>query len=317
MAQTSEKWFIIVNPNAGKQKGKQDWKRITGLMAEAGLDYMSFFTRHRGHAIELTRKYIQAGFRKFIVVGGDGTLNEVVNGIFTQHHADPSTILLGMIPVGTGNDWCRMFGIPNDYRKAIALIVRHHIFVQDVGLLRYHHHDGGTAQRYFVNIAGMGFDAMVLEKANRDKELGKGNPLSYFVHIFASLFSFKTTHTTITTDDQTIEPEVFSMSVAIGQYNGGGMKQAPLAVADDGLFDLTVIRPIGKFKVMRNILKLLDGSYTRLPEVISFKTRNIQIDSQPELQVEADGESLGHSPFSFSIIPLGLRIIRGEDSSVK
>ena len=88
-------------------------------------------------------------------------------------------------------------------------------------------------------------------------------------------------------------------------------------MADDGLFDLTVIRPIGKFKVMRNILKLLDGSYTRLPEVISFKTRNIQIDSQPELQVEADGESLGHSPFSFSIIPLGLRIIRGEDSSVK
>lgn len=317
MARTTEKWFIIVNPNAGKQKGRQDWKKITGLLAAAGLEYMSFFTRHRGHAIELTRKYIQAGFCRFIVVGGDGTLNEVVNGIFTQQHADPSSIILGMIPVGTGNDWCRMFGIPGDYKKAIAMILRQQIFIQDVGVLSYAVNGGTTAVRYFVNIAGMGFDAMVLEKANKDKEKGKGGTLSYFMHIFTSLFSFRTTRTTITLDDRVINPEVFSMSVAIGQYNGGGMKQAPDAVADDGLFDLTVIRPIGKFKVMRNILKLLDGSYTRLPEVISFKTRNIQIVSQPALYVETDGESLGHTPFSYSIIPLGLRIIRGDEHSGK
>lgn len=316
MAQTTEKWFIIVNPNAGRQKGKHDWKRISGLLAEAGFDSMSFFTRHRGHAIELTRKYIKAGFRKFIVVGGDGTLNEVVNGIFTQQHADPSSIMLGMIPVGTGNDWCRMFGIPSDYRKAIEMIVKSETYVQDVGILEYHVNGGKADRRYFVNIAGMGFDAMVLEKANKDKEQGKGGTLSYYIHIFTSLFSFRTTRTTITIDEEIIHPEVFSMSVAIGQYNGGGMKQAPAAIANDGLFDLTIIRPIGKFKVMRNILKLLDGSYTRLPEVISFKTRSIHIDSQPALNVEADGESLGHSPFSFAIIPLGLKIIRGEEFAV-
>ncbi len=312
----SEKWFVIVNPNAGKQRGKHDWKRISALLHAGGIDYMSYFTESRGHAIDLTRKYIRSGFRKFIVVGGDGTLNEVVNGIFTQRYTDPSTIVLGMIPVGTGNDWCRMFGIPGDYKMAIDIIIRQNIFVQDVGLIKYYIQDGGPVLRYYATIAGMGFDAMVLEKANRDKERGKGNSLSYFVHIFTSLFSFKSTRATITLDDRTITSEVFSMLVAICQYTGGGMKMAPYAVANDGLFDLNVIRPIGKFKVIRNILKLLDGSYTKLPEVITFKTRNVEIVSQPELNVEADGESLGHSPFTFSIIPQGLRIIYGEVSEI-
>ncbi len=307
-----EKWFVIVNPNAGKKKGSHDWKSISALLAEAGIDYMSFFTEHRGHAIELTRKYIRSGFRKFIVVGGDGTLNEVVNGIFDQHHTHPSEIVLGMIPVGTGNDWCRMFGIPGDYRKAIRMITGNRTFLQDVGLLNYSNGTGRTEKRYFVNIAGMGYDALVAEKTNKDKERGKGSPLSYLIHIFTSLFSFRTTRTNIVIDDRTISPEVFSMTAAIGQYNGGGMKQAPEAVADDGLFDLTIIRPISKFKVIRNVINLMDGSFTKLPEVITFKTSKISIESVPDLYVEADGESLGHSPFTFTLIPSGLRIIRGD-----
>jgi diacylglycerol kinase (ATP) len=309
----SNKWFIIVNPNAGKRKGQHDWKRITRLLSEAGIDYMSYFTEHRGHAMELTRKYIRAGFRRFIVVGGDGTLNEVVNGVFTQFYLNPSQIVIAMIPVGTGNDWCRMFKIPGDYGKAIQLIANNREFLQDTGLLEYTGEDGKTENRYFINIAGMGFDAMVAGKTNEDKDKGKGNPLSYFVNIFTSLFSFKTTNTTITLDNnRVISPEVFSMTAAIGQFNGGGMKQAPNACPDDGLFDLTIIRKIGKFKVIRNVMNLLDGSFTKLPEVSSFRTTSIRIDSTPALNAEVDGESLGHSPFRFSILPRSLRIIIGE-----
>ncbi len=310
----SEKWFVIVNPNAGKQKGKHDWKRISSLLFSAGIEYMSYFTESRGHAIDLTRKYIRSGFRKFIVVGGDGTLNEVVNGIFTQSYADPSSIVLGMIPVGTGNDWCRMFGIPGDYVKAVDMITKNSTFTQDVGKLEYFNGEGRSEIRYFVNIAGMGFDALVLERTNRDKEKGKGGPLLYFLNIFASLFSFKTTRTVIKFGDKTITPEVFSMVVAIGQYNGGGMKQAPEAIADDGLFDLTLIKPIGKFKVIRNVAKLRDGSFTKLPEVSNYKTSDLEIYSEPELYVETDGESLGHSPLRFSLIHRGLNIIRGDIS---
>jgi diacylglycerol kinase (ATP) len=308
----SDKWFIIVNPNAGKKKGKQDWPGITRLLAEAGIEYLSYFTEHRGHAIELTRKYIRAGFRKIIIVGGDGTLNEAVNGIFTQTHADPSEILLAMIPIGTGNDWCRMFQIPHDYEGAIRVIAENKRFVQDTGIMEYIDQEGKRAKRYFVNIAGMGFDAMVAEKTNKDKDQGKGNPLSYFVNIFTSLFSFKITKTKIITDNHEFKGEVFSMTAAIGQYNGGGMKQAPNACPDDGLLDLTIIRKIGKFKVIRNVINLMDGSFTKLPEVTEFRTSNIQIESTPDLYAETDGESMGKSPFRFSVLPRNLHIVVGE-----
>jgi YegS/Rv2252/BmrU family lipid kinase len=308
----SDKWFIIVNPNAGKKKGKQDWPGITRLLAEAGIEYLSFFTEHRGHAIELTKKYVRAGFRKIIVVGGDGTLNEVVNGIFSQKHVEPSGIVLAMIPVGTGNDWCRMFHIPHDYEAAIRVIKENKQFVQDTGIMEYIDHEGNKAKRYFVNIAGMGFDAMVAEKTNKDKDLGKGNPLSYYINIFTSLFSFQITKTKIITDDHEFKAEVFSMTAAIGQFNGGGMKQAPNACPDDGLLDLTIIRKIGKFKVIRNVINLLDGSFTKLPEVSEFRTSNILIESTPELYAETDGESMGKSPFRFSILPRSLNIVVGE-----
>jgi YegS/Rv2252/BmrU family lipid kinase len=308
----SEKWFIIVNPNAGKKKGKQDWPGITRLLAEAGIEYLSFFTEHRGHAIELTKKYIRTGFRKFIVVGGDGTLNEVVNGIFSQNHMEPSGIILGMIPVGTGNDWCRMFHIPHDYEAAIRVIKENKQFVQDTGIMEYVDHEGNKAKRYFVNIAGMGFDAMVAEKTNKDKDLGKGNPLSYYINIFTSLFSFKITKTKIVTDNHEFKAEVFSMTAAIGQYNGGGMKQAPNSIPDDGLLDLTIIRKIGKFKVIRNVINLLDGSFVKLPEVSEFRTSVILIESTPDLYAETDGESMGKSPFRFSVLPRSLHIVVGE-----
>jgi diacylglycerol kinase (ATP) len=305
-------WFVIVNPNAGKRKGQHDWLTIAKFLDEAGIEYANVFTEHRDHAMKLTRKFIESGFRKIIVVGGDGTLNEVVNGIFTQDFAKPGEITLAMIPVGTGNDWCRMFDIPFNYKDSIKLIVKGNVFLQDIGVLEYISGEGRQKKRHFANMAGMGFDAMVAKKTNKQKEAGKGNPLSYFINIFSSLFAFKITRTNITLDDRNIRSEIFSMSVGICQFNGGGMKQAPYAIPDDGLFDLTIISPIGKFKIIRNILKLLDGSFTRLPEVSTFKSAYINIESDPPLYIEVDGESLGHSPFEFNIKQKSLHIITGK-----
>ncbi len=306
------KWFVVVNPNAGNQKGRQDWNRIARMLSLAGIEYLSYFTEYRGHAMELTRKYVHLGFRNVIVVGGDGTLNEVVNGIFTQGHVAPSEVTLSMIPVGTGNDWCRMFGIPSSYAEAIALIGRNERFMQDIGVLEYTDREGRAEVRYFANIAGMGFDALVAEKTNRQKEHGKSGPLSYFLNILKSLFSFSVTSTSISCNGKQLTPKIFSMAVGIGQYNGGGMKQLPRAVPDDGLFDITIIRPIGKLKIIRNLLKLIDGSFTRLPEVITCRAPEITIQSVPELYAEADGESLGHSPFRLVLLPRSLSIIRGD-----
>ncbi len=304
-------WFVIVNPNAGKRKGEKDWLEIAAQLTDAGIDFVNVFTEHRGHAVLLTRKYIETGYRNIIVVGGDGTLNEVVNGIFQQTHIPTNDITLAMIPVGTGNDWCRMYKIPGDYKKAISLIKRRKVFVQDTGTIKYISSQGGEKTRYFINMAGMGFDAMVAKKTNKQKDLGKSNPFSYVINIFSSLFSYSNTKVTILLENEKVISDIFSMSVGICQYNGGGMKQAPNALPDDGLFDLTLIKPIGKAKIMRNIIKLFDGSFTRLPEVSTFRSSKIIIHSQPAMFMEADGESLGHTPFVFNILPLSLNVISG------
>lgn len=304
-------WFVIVNPNAGKRKGEKDWLEIAAQLTAAGIEFVSVFTEHRGHAVVLTRKYVENGYRNIIVVGGDGTLNEVVNGIFTQAHVPVEKITLAMIPVGTGNDWCRMFNIPGDYKQAIKLITKRKIFVQDTGTIKYISSDGIEKIRYFINMAGMGFDALVAKKTNKQKDLGKSNPMSYVVNILSSLFLYTSTKVSVLLDNEKITSDIFSMSVGICQYNGGGMKQAPDALPDDGLFDLTLIKPIGKFKVIRNIIKLFDGSFTRLPEVSTFRSSKIIIHSEPPMYMEADGESLGHTPFVFNILPLSLNVVSG------
>ncbi len=304
-------WFVIVNPNAGKRKGEKDWLEIAAQLTAAGIKYVNVFTEHRGHAVVLTRKYIENGYRNIIVVGGDGTLNEVVNGIFIQTHVATDKIVLAMIPVGTGNDWCRMFNIPGDYKQAIKLITKRKIFIQDTGTIKYIANEGNEKTRYFINMAGMGFDALVTKKTNTQKELGKANPFSYVINILSSLFLYTSTKVSIMLDNEKITSDIFSMSVGICQYNGGGMKQAPGALPDDGLFDLTLIKPIGKFKIIRNIIKLFDGSFTRLPEVSTFRSSKIIIHSEPRMFMEADGESLGHTPFVFNILPRSLSVVSG------
>ena len=305
-------WFVIVNPNAGKRKGEKDWHQIAKRLKEAGIEYAKAFTEHRGHAMELARRCVEDGYRNIVVVGGDGTLNEVVNGLFAQSTVPANELTLAMIPVGTGNDWCRMFNIPNDYRQATQLIKKKKVFVQDVGSIKYIASEGGETVRYFVNMAGMGFDAMVAQKTNRQKELGKSNPLSYVVNIFSSLFSYSNTEVNILLDNEKVGSRVFSMSVGICQFNGGGMKQAPGALPDDGLFDLTIIKPVGKLKIIRNIVKLFDGSFTQMPEVSTYRSSKIIIHSEPKMYMEADGESLGHTPFVFNILKQSLNLVTGQ-----
>jgi diacylglycerol kinase (ATP) len=308
----ASRWLVIVNPNAGRQKGKHDWLTIASILAKNNIDYVSVFTKHRDHASKLAKKYIEDGYHQIIVVGGDGTYNEVVNGIFSQNHIPTTAVTLAMIPVGTGNDWCRTFNVSTRYEEAIATISRQKEFLQDAGKLKYVDSNGRTRERYFINMAGMGFDALVAKKTNIQKEAGKGNALSYFINIFSSLFLNKTSRVSITLDDRELNPSVFSMSVGICQYNGGGMRQAPLASPDDGLFDITYIQPISKLKIIRSILKLLDGSYIELPEVSTFKSAYIRIESDSKVFIETDGESLGHTPFEFEIVPRSIRVIIGN-----
>lgn len=308
MAVTGKEWFVIVNPNAGRRKGEKDWLEIARLLTNAGLEFTSVFTDVPNHAVKLSRKFIEKGFRKIIVVGGDGTLNEVINGIYCQKRFAPDEITIAMIPVGTGNDWGRTFNIPSGYKEAIEVILKNNTFRQDIGKVVYTHNEK-THTRYFANMAGLGFDAMVAQKTNNQKQQGKGGPLSYLVNLLTSLISHKSTTTNMILDGKPVNANIFSMSVAIGQYNGGGMKQAPNAVPDDGLFDVTLITHVTKLTVLRNVKKLYDGSFIRIPQVKSFRGQTLSLEAQPPLYLETDGESLGHTPMTFEIMPRSITII--------
>ena len=305
-----EKYLVIVNPNAGGRKAEKDWPQIEAILKKQTFEIEVIETKYRHHAISIVAdKITNDHYRNIIVVGGDGTVNEVVNGIFAQNEVPTMDIRMGVVMIGTGNDWGKMFDIPNDYEEAIALISAKNTFVQDVGHVSYF---VGKEEktRYFINCAGLGFDALVTETTNKSKDAGKSSTLSYFKSLIGSLFRYKPIDVRVHIDNREIlDGKLFTLSLGIGKYTGGGMQQNPDAVADDGLFDLMLVDNIAKTKLIRKIKKLYDGSIKEIKEVQSFRLNNMKVESDHKLMLEVDGESLGHAPFTFGLIPESLQVI--------
>ena len=303
-------WFVIVNPNAGNGKGRKDWKVISSEFNKLGLLFSEMFTERKEHAIAITKKAIASGYRRILSVGGDGTLNEIVNGIFNQTICPTQDITLGLIPVGTGNDWGRMFGIPLNYEGASQIIKDGKTTIHDIGKVTYHNGpEEGT--RYFINIAGLGFESVVVKRTNIQKDKGKGGKAIYFYNLLMSLISYKNTKSEIVIDGKSTIANIFSLNVGNGRYCGGGMRQTPFALPDDGILDVTIIKGMGKLEIIRNLKILYDGTILNHPKVEGHKCKNVKVFSDSVLYVEADGESLGHSPAEFSIIPAAINIIYG------
>lgn len=307
-------WIAIVNMAAGGGKTKKDWPLIAQILQREGIRYEPYFTDRRLHASIIARNKIKEGYSKIIVVGGDGTMNEVINGVFAQKRILTTEVMLGMISVGTGNDWAKTFNIPSDYEGAVRTIKEQKTFIQDAGLVNYRK-NGKEWKRYFINIAGMGFGARVVERANRSKEKGKSGPMLYFYNILFSLIQYRSKKAVIEIDGTSYNRKIFSLNVGIGKYNGGGMIQVPHAIADDGLYSITLIKKIGKLNVIANMKKLYNGTITQHSKVETYMARSVQIDGSALLKVETDGESLGHGPVSFEIIPRCVTVISGDMSA--
>lgn len=305
-----EEWLVIVNRNAGNGKGKKDWDMISALLKNKLLLFTVKFTERKGHAIGITREGITEGFRKILTVGGDGTLNEVINGVFSNDTCPTNGITIALIPVGTGNDWGRMFGIPLDYEKAIKIISDNKNMLHDVGLVSFFN-GKEKINRYFINIAGLGFESEVVRRTNIQKDKGRSGKLIYFYNLLISLLSYKNTPADIVVDGEKIKANVFSLNVGNGRYCGGGMRQTPDALPDDGLLDVTIINGMGKLEIIRNLKILYDGTILKHPKINGYRCKNIKVSSDSIIYTEADGESLGHTPAEFSIVPASVKIVYG------
>ncbi len=307
-----KQWFIVVNPNAGNGKGKTEWHQISDALSKNNISFDVKFTSGKGNAIAFASESIDKGYRRIITVGGDGTLNEVLNGVFKARTCKPTEITLALIPVGTGNDWGRMFGIPLDHKKAAAIINEGKTMLHDVGLLSYF--DGNEMKkRYFINIAGLGFESVVVKRTNYQKDRGRSGKFIYFYNLLLSLLTYKNTRAELIIDGQKISADIFSVNVGNGRYCGGGMRQTPDALPNDGLLDVTVIKDIGKLEIIRKLKILYDGTILSHPLIDGYKCRNLSVTSGSVIYTEADGESLGHTPAEFSILPSAINIVFGTN----
>ena len=319
MLDENNKWLIVVNPAASIGKGGKDWPEIKAILTNEGFDYDAVLTTHHGHAIELVRDSItEKGYTKIISIGGDGTNNEVINGIFTQNRIPTTEITMGVIPVGTGNDWRRTFDFPIDYQANINIIKKGFTFLHDIGKVTYFN-DGDPKTRYFLNAAGTGLDEMVCGKTNLLKSKGKGGTVRYLLSTVNSILSFKCLHVQIEVDGTMVfDDKIMSLSIGNCKFNGGGMMMMPKAVPNDGLFDITAIKKIGLFKFAANMKNIYDGSFAeKLKEVSLFQGRKIRVVSIPshKLLLETEGETLTNSPFDFEMLPKAINMIIPENSS--
>ncbi len=304
----TKKWFIILNPHAGSGRGKKDQSEILKRLTKADFRYELAVSEFPKHIIQLTIDAIEHGFRNLIIAGGDGSLNEVVNGIFSQTFCFPEEITVGMIPVGTGNDWIKTFGIPNYYKDAVKILKRGKIMRQDVGRITFTENDVKKTC-YFANMAGFGFDAMVATKTNQLKNNGRTGISLYLQALGSSFLNYQTARIHLIIDGREIDELIFTVSIGIGKYNGGGMMQAPEAVPDNGLFQVTIIREIGLFGILRNLAGLYSGKYVNDYRVSTFQAKNISISSAQKVAGEADGETLGDNKFEIDIFSQKLTVI--------
>lgn len=308
----SVKRVFIVNPKAGDGSTGSDWPLIKSLAEDRLGRFEAYFTGGPGDAGEIARRAITGGAQQLVCVGGDGTLNEVVNGLLGTENSRGADVQLGFIPDGTGCDIVRTISIPADVGQAVAVIADGHTRRVDVGRLFFQDHNDNRVCRYFHNVASFGIGGEVAQRVNRSsKRFGP-----FFAFIWATLltiFLFGKKDVRLTIDDQ---PEsvhrVWNVAIANGQFHGGGMWIAPGAAVDDALFHVTVIGDLSLAEVLRNLSRLYNGRIAEIKKVTMLTARKVEARSDEAVLLEIDGEQPGRLPAVIDILPGALNMIMAE-----
>lgn len=289
---------IILNPTAGGGRAARNWAAIeTELVAYSDL------TLHRteapGHALELARAAVARGVDRIIAVGGDGTVQEVVNGMAR------SAASLGIVPLGSGNDFAHGLDIPRDPALALRLALTGQPRRIDLGRV----HD-----RYFTNVGGVGFDAQVAARANTGVKR-RGGYWPYVAALLRELLALRTYPLELQLEGEQparVTGRMLLVAVGIGQSYGGGMRICPRADFTDGLIDLCVASDVGRFEVLALLPRVFRGTHLDHPKVSYLRTSRLTVHGPAHLAVHADGEIVGNLPVTFEVIPGGLPVIAGK-----
>ena len=295
-------WFIIANPTSGNRNFSKQWKEIQQLLKNKKIDYSFAFTQFSKHEIELAQNAIQNGFKNIISVGGDGTLHHVVNGIMTQIYVKTSDITIGVIPLGTGNDWIKTYNISNAIEKAIENIYHKNTYLQDIGVLK-----AANKTSFFNNVAGLGYDGYVVNKLNKLKSFGA---IAYLLSGLAGLLFYKKEKFKIIFNNKVIEEKCLMTLFGICKFSGGGMQFTKDVKMNDGLLDISIAKNLNLFDILINIKKLYNGEIVHHKQVDTYKTREITvIPKNSNTFIQADGELIATGKVRVKIISNAIKFV--------
>jgi YegS/Rv2252/BmrU family lipid kinase len=298
------KAVLIANVRSGKGGVGKALPEVEAALRERALDYEVRLTQHRGHAIEIAREVVKSGGDFVVAMGGDGTVHEVVNGMLEDDKAINPDAVFGVVAAGTGSDFIKTFGMPNQPREAVRHLDGGESFLIDIGKVTYMQ-DGTEVTRYFPNIAEVGLGAAVVARAEKlPRWLG---PTVYLVAFWLCMRKHKAAQVNVDVVDRVYQGYMNNMVVANGQFFGGGMKIAPKAAPTDGLLDIQ-IEHARKREAIAMMPKVFKGQHVPHPDIEEFKRVRCSITCDRELPIEADGEVLGTTPATFEVLPEALQL---------
>jgi YegS/Rv2252/BmrU family lipid kinase len=294
---------FLVNPASGNGGTGKRWPELAHRAAQLGLEGTTLFSERPGHLIELAEQAARDGAELVVSVGGDGTLNEVVNGLVRAGSAAE----LATIPLGTGMDFVRTYGIPTRFDDAVRTALEGRTRTIDVGRVVYREWSGLESERYVANVGSVGMSAAVAQRANgMSKALG--GKATFFYALTRVFFEWENTLVSVQLDDESREGRMHDVIVANGQWHGGAMHLAPEAQPDDGLFDVVLIGDVMKRDFVTTAPKLYKGTYLAHPKIELLRSRTVTVDAPERLPIELDGEQVGTTPVRFEIVPAALRV---------
>jgi YegS/Rv2252/BmrU family lipid kinase len=281
------------------------WPDIVRRAAVAGLHGDALVSSRPGEISDLAERAAREGARLVVVVGGDGSVNEAVNGLLRAGVEDPPE--LAVIARGTGDDFIRTQGIPSSVEPAIDIARTGAPRPVDAGRVEYRTWDGGEASRYFANVASVGMSGAVAQRANATTK-ALGGRITFFYALTREFIVWRNTEVTVQVGDETRRGLMHDVVVANGCYHGGAMKLAPDARPDDGLFDVVLIGDVSKLDFITTAPKLYSGRHVGHPKVEVLRGSTVSVDARVLLPLETDGELLGTTPARFEIVSHAYRV---------
>lgn len=302
---------IIINPKSGGRTYRRQRLYLFRLLKSRQEEFVYRVTRYASHATEIAKELVESGYRTFLVLGGDGTLSEVIDGVMHADISDRSAISIGLMPRGTGNDWGRYWGLNHKYKRSLDIFFNHSRHQPiDIGCLSLRR-AGVEEKHYFINSVGFGIDAETCKRADRLKRYVGSHSINYFFALLSALFSHRSRSVVITTDDgQCLSQPMLTMNIGNGPFSGGGIRQNPQADPTDGHFDAMFVSRLTGSRVFQALPKLFNGRLSEVDFIHNFRAKDIMLQCDGYTVFEKDGIVIDAcGPYRISIIPRAIKMV--------